>query len=393
MKIYIDISHIVNWEGRLTGIERVEYHIIKYFYEKKTAEFICWNGTEFEVVGRTFVDAKIIHRSTEVVQAVSQKAHNQALLHKIKKRLKKQVAKSELGERGTIIVLAGLWDNTSYANALVDVANTHSVVHVVYDMIPLVQKAYVVDFLPAVFEKYMLQVLPACSAIFSDSASTAKDTKSVLLENSLQVPKIEVFRLGDDITRAKNPVRPKNIEGEFILSVGTIEARKNHQLLYYVYKLLKAQNIKQLPKIIIVGKRGWLSSDFLYMAEHDTEAKDGIIILDSITDAELCWLYENCLFTVFPSFYEGWGLPLAESLQYGKVTLSSGTSSLPEVGGGNVDYFSPFSTDELSALIHKYLDKPERTKREAAIKKSYCPTSWDESVNLFEEKLKKAKLI
>lgn len=386
-KIYIDISHINGWNGMLTGIERVEFNLIKHYYNNTRAEFICWNNESlrFNLVSRKKIEQSIIKRTSETELAESMPASN-TIFSKAKKRIKRigGSAKTPLPE-GTVIVLAGLWDNQGYIKMLLNMAQNREVIHVVYDMIPLTQQGYVVDFLPKVFGDYMYKILPHCKAILAISESTASDTRRVLGSSGLNVPDIMTFRLGDELDRASLAQEVSGLTDEFALSVGTIEARKNHMLLYYAYKKMLANSkTVTIPKLVIAGKRGWLSSDFQYIIEHDTEVKDKIIIKDSVTDSELRWLYENCIYTVFPSFYEGWGLPIAESLGYGKVTLSSDSSSMPEVGKESADYFSPFSADELEEKMNLYNNKSHRTKREKFIKDTYSVTMWSDASIQFE---------
>jgi glycosyltransferase involved in cell wall biosynthesis len=83
------------------------------------------------------------------------------------------------------------------------------------------------------------------------------------------------------------------------------------------------------------------------------------------------------LFTIFPSVYEGWGLPVAESLNYGKVSISSDSSSMPEIAGNLIDYFSPYDAASCLSLMIKYQDKATRLKKEKQITQSYKTTSWD----------------
>jgi glycosyltransferase involved in cell wall biosynthesis len=75
----------------------------------------------------------------------------------------------------------------------------------------------------------------------------------------------------------------------------------------------------------------------------------------SPSDQELEFLYQNCLFTAMPSFLEGWGLPVGESLSYGKTAVVSETSSLPEVGGDMVLYFDPHSISAMTATVYRLL--------------------------------------
>jgi glycosyltransferase involved in cell wall biosynthesis len=65
--------------------------------------------------------------------------------------------------------------------------------------------------------------------------------------------------------------------------------------------------------------------------------------LHDVTDAELDLLYRKCMFTTFPSFAEGWGLPVGESLAHGKITICSPVGGIPEVGGELLDYIDPYN--------------------------------------------------
>jgi glycosyltransferase involved in cell wall biosynthesis len=103
-----------------------------------------------------------------------------------------------------------------------------------------------------------------------------------------------------------------------------------------------------------------------------------------MSDAQLDWLYTHCMFTVYPSVYEGWGLPVAESLAYGKLCISSNTSSMPEIAGDLIEYFSPYDPAACLALLEKYLDPEVRQHKEAEIKKNYAPRSWDATFQQIE---------
>ena len=384
----IDVSHIIGWTGNLTGIERVEFNLINHYFNHTKASFIRWEAeqAEFVNIDRAVIRSEILNRTSEAEQSgsVPVRSIGQRIMNKLKRRLLPSANATISGQ--TVVVLAGLWDSQSYIDGLIKLSHHNKLVHVVYDMIPLVTKGFVVDFMPPIFENYFYSVLPVCTGVMAISKSSAKDTVKILKQRNVALPKVDSFTLGEDIVRAKKDVKPSGVAGDFILSVGTVEARKNHMLLYYAYKGLMQQGV-ELPKLVIAGRKGWLTEDMCYMLEHDEDVKGMILIKETITDSELSWLYKNCLFTVFPSFYEGWGLPVAESLSYGKVTLSSNTSSLTEAGVGMADYFSPFSTDELTVLIHKYLDAPKRAAREKLITMSYKSNNWQTTAKDFADKV------
>lgn len=387
---WIDVSHILGWGSTLSGIERVEYHLIKHYFLNTDAGFIAWDKEthSFYEIDRARVKREIVERTSEQeLLAEKQSDYQVSILNRVGKKLKitSKSKPQKWHEDGTVIVLAGLWDDKDYIESIKRIADRNKLTHIVYDMIPLVRPGFVVDFLPAVFGEYMLTVLPKCQLIMAISEATKNDVESVLKSHGLSIPKVISFRLGDELTRSKQASRPSGVPDEFILSVGTIEVRKNHQLLYYTYQLANEKGIK-LPPLVIAGRRGWLTGDFQYMVEHDLIAKEKIKILDKVSDSEMQWLYENCLFTVFPSFYEGWGLPVAESLGYGKVTLASDKSSIIEVGGENVDYFSPYSSNELLKLMQTYIERDSITKREELISANYVPVKWSRATAVFEQK-------
>ncbi len=388
---WLDISHIIGWQGNLTGIERVEYHLIKHYFHNSDAGFIYWDNdrSNFQIASRDFVKKMVINRSSEAEQKAAPVVNQSTILQKMHTKIRRALIdnKTHIHE-GTVIILAGLWDNRGYISGVKKLADSHALIHVVYDMIPLLQPGYVVEYLPAVFEEYMLAVLPKCTKILAISEATKNDTIRVLKSHKLPVPEVIAFRLGDDITRANVAIKPKGVPEKYILSVSTVEARKNHQLLYYVQKLAQAKNIN-IPPMVIAGKLGWLTNDLQYMLEKDPEMQGKITLLDSINDMEMRWLYENSWITIFPSIYEGWGLPVAEALSYGKVVLASNTSSIPEVGGSNVDYFSPFSTDELLALIQKYSTADILKKRQHYIENHYHPTTWEQAALSFSDLINK----
>jgi len=135
---------------------------------------------------------------------------------------------------------------------------------------------------------------------------------------------------------------------------------------------------------VIVGRPGWLAHDIYTIIANDPETKDKFIFLKNVTDNELAWLYKNCAFTIYPSFYEGWGLPVAESIGYGVPCLCSNTSSIPEIAGDIVDYFSPSSPEECLEAMVRLLKPAELAKAKKRVVR-YVPTSWDTTADAVKQ--------
>ena len=124
-----------------------------------------------------------------------------------------------------------------------------------------------------------------------------------------------------------------------------------------------------------------MSNELLIQLLHDPLVRGVLLHLPAATDREMCWLYENCLFTLYPSHYEGWGLPVAESLARGKLCIASNSSSLPEIGGDLVDYHDPLDLFGLKELVLRALDDDGRGRREDEIRRRYRPTLWKDSAD------------
>jgi glycosyltransferase involved in cell wall biosynthesis len=157
-----------------------------------------------------------------------------------------------------------------------------------------------------------------------------------------------------------------------------MEVRKNLWQLATVWDRLRMQSGRKLPKIVFAGRRGWLNDDFDALMTATGQLGGWAEIVVEPDDAALSYLYRYCLFTVTVSFYEGWGLPIGESLAYGKTAVVSNTSSMPEVGGDMVEYCDPHSLDDIEAACLKLIDDPgHRQALEARIRSARL-RSWDD---------------
>ena len=108
----------------------------------------------------------------------------------------------------------------------------------------------------------------------------------------------------------------------FWLSAGSIEPRKNHR------RLLEAYTRSRSPMpLVLAGGKGWLTDDL------QRDVGPGVELTGYVTDAELEWLYRNCFAFLYPSLFEGFGMPVLEAMTLGAPVICSNTTSLPEVAG------------------------------------------------------------
>ncbi len=217
--------------------------------------------------------------------------------------------------------------------------------------------------------------------LLSQAGYPALPTKVVPEAHSLDTPRAE----GEDHW---TPTIASLQDSEFVLCVGTICARKNQALLLQIWTLLVQEDVNP-PILVLVGRRGHNISDVVSVLSATGNLGGKVILLEGLVDEELETLYRNCLFTMFPSLVEGWGLPVGESLGYGKVCISSNSSSLPEVGGSFVLYIDPYNAREAKNLVRRLLnDRAELRRLEDKIREEFQPRSWRDHGTLFIQAVK-----
>lgn len=141
----------------------------------------------------------------------------------------------------------------------------------------------------------------------------------------------------------------------FVLSVSTIEPRKNYSTLLEAFANYRRQETDDPYDLVIVGKRGWESQAFyLRLAELQSEV-GGIHIVENANDATLAGLYRACAFFAMPTLYEGFGLPLLEALTFGAPCLASDLGCLREIGGERIRYLPATDQDAWSSAITEWV--------------------------------------
>ncbi len=118
---------------------------------------------------------------------------------------------------------------------------------------------------------------------------------------------------------------------QFWLTVGTLEPRKNHLRLLRAYAQLKTLLGKTFP-LVLAGGTGWLMDEFEKTLD-DLGLRQDVILLGYVGDTELQWLYQNCFAFVYPSLFEGFGLPVVEAMSLGAAVIASDATSIPEIVG------------------------------------------------------------
>ena len=168
--------------------------------------------------------------------------------------------------------------------------------------------------------------------------------------------------------RELDRVRNKyGINGKYILTVGSIQPRKNIPRLIRAYSMLcRERNLEPLPKLVVVGKRGWLYEDTLATAESST-VRDRIILTGYVDDKDLPALYSAASCFVYPSYFEGFGIPPLEAMRCGTPTITGDRTCFPEIIGDAGLMVDPFDEQAIKLGIVRVLT--EQTLRDELIEK------------------------
>ena len=170
---------------------------------------------------------------------------------------------------------------------------------------------------------------------------------------------------------------PLKEKGKYILCVGTLEPRKNHALLMDVFERIHHQY--PWVELVFIGKKGWNVDELISRITGHALYQKRLFWFSHVDDEMLNLFYRNCVLSILPSFYEGYGLPIIESLINGRIVLCSNKGSLPEVGGRYADYFDPGNAGTLEELLVEYLSSSKKRREREAVVKNFTPRTWHES--------------
>lgn len=422
MRTWYDVSGLYQWNGNLTGIQRVVYHLGKELYDNDpAAHFFIFRHGGFEEIDFSIVEERVNTERSRSHVAVSVSANGKlinvgALRHygvialksavsgtrldpplrslyvqartayrNVRQRSTQSSASGLFGNGDTVVVVDGNWQFAGFAEALKAAKDRHhfQLVHFAHDLTAVRNPALVNKGAEKIIGGYFQKIFPIADRLIAVSESTKRDIAWYADKLGMPVAPTSVLILADNSIAAGSErlaSRPAvTLPERFILAVGTIEIRKNYTALYYAYKR-SLQRGMTLPHLVVAGKKGWMAEEAFALLTQDPELNGRISVLLGPSDRELAWLYEHCQFTVFPSFYEGWGLPVAESFAYGKACISSNTSSMPEVGGKLAVYISPYDPHDIMENIDALSRDKQRLKSlETAIQEKYKPRSWQDS--------------
>lgn len=252
-----------------------------------------------------------------------------------------------------------------------------------YDLIPIDMPLYFPARDVAVVTNYFREAASFVDRFICISEATARDLRNFAEREGLKLSDVQVEPLGANPSTEAAGDLPRGLEPRrFALYVSTLEPRKNHMLLLRAWSRLNRQGIPARTgfKLVFVGRIGW-----------DTEAvvaaltaSESVVHLDNVRDPVLSRLYEQAAFCLYPSIYEGYGLPIVEAFLHGRAVIASTGGAIPEVTQGLGPCLDPRDEGAWTATIAEWIAEPAVVAaHEARIAAEFRPVTWQESAERY----------
>lgn len=359
--LYVDIS-FVHTTDLHTGIQRVVRNISKYLlkdqdsFNFKVKTVALANGSIFNVdINKSHTEKPVEYSNFLTKQ-----------MYRVKRKLNfyKELLTTEeltIKEGDVLLLLDSTWHMNIWPSVRYFKEQKGTVIGIVYDLIPISHPEFCDNTLVGLFSKWYHDSLAYCDGYIAISQTVMNDTKQYIMQSlsdkyAIENYKFDYFRLGSDIKKSEKKVEVDRAhlinvfsQKSVYLVVSTIEPRKNHRYLFETFKKLWEQNVD--ATLCIVGKIGWKVDDLIQEMKQHPMYEQKLFMFNDLNDDELAYCYNHAKALLFPSFIEGYGLPIIESLQNGLPVLASDTPIHREVGRDNIDYFDIIDDESLVTII------------------------------------------
>ena len=292
--------------------------------------------------------------------------------------------------RGDTLVCAGSGWGQSNIGALTDLKSRigFRMALLCHDLIPLLFPQFYRRDDVDLFEKYMLGAMAAADCIVVGSRRVQADCRDYCTRHGIAHANIVVSPLGFDVGAPPGSATlPAGLHpGRFAMLVSTIEPRKGHRLLYNVWRRLLAEGVPQTAefKLVFAGRPGWMVDDLLKDLASDPLVAGRILTVRDVNDEMLAALYAAAAFCVYPSMYEGYGLPVVEAFSHGKAVIASTGGALPELAQGFSPCLDPTDEQAWFETIKLWIAFPQaRAAFEQKIRAEFRHPTWSEAATAF----------
>ena len=266
-----------------------------------------------------------------------------------------------------LLTLGGTWGMPRFLAALREARARDGLRHVplLHDCVPLLLPEQCQEGTVQGYARWFANLALHADGVLTVSRSTRDDMRRLhaAMLPELPVPQAAVVRM-DAAPRPLPPgPAPEHplLRGDtpFVLFVSTVEGRKDHRLVFSAWlTLLRRLGARRMPLLVCVGQPGWRAEPAMALLEHAPDLRAKVRLLSDVADPLLAALYGKCLFTLYNSLHEGWGLPVTESLAAGRAVLAPAHSALLESGQDGAVFFTGGNEPDLVEKLERLITDP-----------------------------------
>jgi glycosyltransferase involved in cell wall biosynthesis len=233
-------------------------------------------------------------------------------------------------------------------------------VYLIHDLIPLTHPHFCRDGEAEMHKLRMNNVLASAAGVIGNSQATVHDLADFAEKQHHSMPPSVVAWLGAE----DFPHDPQTKSGgkPYFVVVGTIEGRKNHQLLLDIWRDLVADRRQEAPLLVIIGQRGWQANEVFDQLDRPGELEGHVLELGSCDDDDLAGWIAGARALLMPSFAEGFGLPVMEALQLGTPVIVTDLPVYREIAGDRPVYLSPTDKAGWKSAVKSLARGPQSKK-------------------------------
>jgi glycosyltransferase involved in cell wall biosynthesis len=352
-EVLTDVTRLLDrrMQGRLpTGVDRVSLEYVRYFADRSTA-LVRFAGQWIELSRRD---------SARVFAALLTPAEKTA--QGLRSLVRRVVAKALPRGVGRRFSAARLLFNTGHSG----LEKPHYVrrlrgsglqpLFFVHDLIPITHPEYCRPGEAERHRRRMNTMLDTGQGVIANSAATLEVLAAYGKANALTMPPAVVAHLAPPDLRRLGAETVAGVASQrpYFVMLGTIEPRKNHWLLLQLWRQLIERFGERAPRLVIIGQRGWECENVVDLLERCDVLQGFVVEYPSCSDAELASWLQHAQALLFPSFSQGYGMPLVEALALGVPVIASELPAFREIAGDIPEYVDPLDGKRWGELVIEY---------------------------------------
>ncbi|RUR11669.1 glycosyltransferase family 1 protein [Legionella sp. km772] len=380
MRLVLDVTRLMRRllkKCALTGLDRVTQAYVEQ-YSSSAQALVRWSGMSY-ILPKA--------ESQALFQWILQPDSRLSVLFLlVKGRLKKETFRSF--KQGFLLNTGHIKLNAANYDQLI---RKHQLkpIYFIHDLIPINYPEYCEPGEDQRHRVKMNYALATATGIITNSMATLEELRRYATQIQQKMPQATAALLGSSVANQALGRRPLN--KPYYVILGTLEARKNHLLLLHIWRKLQQRLGVRAPHLFVIGQRGWECEQVVDMLDRCPALKEVVTEVPYCLDAELSHYLTHSQALLFPSFTEGYGLPLIEALSLGVPVLASDLAVFREIACDIPEYLDPLDAVSWESLILAYAH-PESRERTAQLNRlsRFKPPTWPEhfaQVNLFLSKL------